>query len=106
MTKPRTPLRSSPNTRRSDQANFSSAERTLDDEELDSGDDVDRRDRIQSQPEQELEDTEQKLLDISIPRHPVPQPSDNEVGITAMPAYGPANPDTALPTQGPQVHGI
>ncbi|KAK8252185.1 Leo1-like protein-domain-containing protein [Phyllosticta capitalensis] len=87
MTKPRTPLRSSPNTRRSDQANFSSAERTLDDEELDSGDDVDRRDRIQSQPEQELEDTEQKLLDISIPRHPVPQPSDNELYLLKVPKF-------------------
>ncbi|KAK8156929.1 Leo1-like protein-domain-containing protein [Phyllosticta citribraziliensis] len=63
------------------------AERNLNDEELDSGDDMDRRDRIQSQPDQELEDTEQKVLDISIPRHPVPRSSDNELYLLKVPQF-------------------
>jgi len=57
--------------------------RQLDDEELDSGDDVDRADRVAEEPqatqEQEYETQEKVMMDMEMARQPVPEPSDGEV---------------------------
>ena len=59
--------------------------RQLDDEELDSGDHVDRTDRIGDEQEQEQEpeyETQEKVtMDLEIPRQAIPEPSDGEVSI-------------------------
>lgn len=57
--------------------------RQLDDEELDSGDDEDRLDRIGDEPEEEQEvmTMEKAVMDLEIPRQPGPEPSDGEVCI-------------------------
>lgn len=62
----------------------SNKRRKLDDAELDSGDDEGRLDRVTDDingqsKEHETYDRLANLLDISIGRHPVPQPSDGEV---------------------------
>ena len=59
-----------------------SSKRQLEDEELDSGDDVDRTDRVAAeaeQPEQEYETQEKVTMDLEIARQPLPEPSDGEV---------------------------
>ena len=58
--------------------------RKLNDSELDSGDDEGMLDRVNDGinghgKEQETYDRLANILDISIGRHPVPQPSDGEV---------------------------
>ena len=58
--------------------------RELDDEELDSGDDENRRDRLQddegyAQDEEDMEAHSQNVVDIRVARHPIPNPSDGEV---------------------------
>ena len=53
--------------------------RQLDDDELDSGDDMDRTDRIADEPEQEYRTEEKVTMDLEIPRQAVPEPSDGEV---------------------------
>lgn len=61
--------------------------RRLDDEELDSGDDEGRQDRIEGgemdgygeQEEAISENRQRTLLDVDLSRHPVPDPSDCEV---------------------------
>lgn len=56
--------------------------RQLDDEELDSGDDMERRDRVEeAQPsqEQEMESQERTMMDVEMARQPGPEPSDGEV---------------------------
>lgn len=59
------------------------ARRQLDDEELDSGDDVDRTDRVgEEEPatqEQEYETQEKVMMDLEMARQPLPEPSDGEV---------------------------
>ena len=50
--------------------------RELDDEDLDSGDDEDHHDR-EDQPA--APPREENVLDVSIGRHAIPQPSDGEV---------------------------
>lgn len=62
------------------------AERTLDDEELDSGDDMGREDRVKSTAAEEFEAMELQIAEASLPRHAVPEPSDNEVGVDLRPA--------------------
>lgn len=62
----------------------SNKRRKLDDAELDSGDDEGRLDRVKDginghRKEEETYDRLANILDISIGRHPVPQPSDGEV---------------------------
>lgn len=62
----------------------SNKRRKLNDAELDSGDDEGRIDRVKDGTnvhgkEQETYDRLANILDISIGRHPVPQPSDGEV---------------------------
>ena len=56
--------------------------RQLDDEELDSGDDVDRTDRAVEEPatqEEEYDVQEKVMMDLEIARQPLPEPSDGEV---------------------------
>ena len=56
-------------------------ERQLDDQELDSGDDEDRMDRVGDEEEQEQEQVtmDKIVMDLEIPRQPIPEPSDGEV---------------------------
>ena len=56
--------------------------RQLDDEELDSGDDLDQTDRIGDEPEQEYMAQEKVTMDLEIPRQAIPEPSDGEVCIS------------------------
>lgn len=53
--------------------------RQLDDEELDSGDDMDRLDRTADEPEPEYITQEKITMDLEYPRLPGPEPSDGEV---------------------------
>jgi len=56
--------------------------RQLDDEELDSGDDEGRGDRMQGTREHSGDEGDAeglKIAQIPVPRHAVPEPSDNEV---------------------------
>lgn len=62
------------------------AERTLDDEDLDSGDDVGREDRVKSAAAEEFEAMELQIAEAALPRHAVPEPSDNEVRTNLVPA--------------------
>lgn len=57
------------------------ATRHLDDEELDSGDDLDRDDRVGDDVGEEVEMVAQELVvqDVEMPRLPMPDPSDGEV---------------------------
>lgn len=59
-----------------------SRRRQLDDEELDSGDDMDRTDRVadeEGEPEQEYRAVERVTMDLELPRQAIPEPSDGEV---------------------------
>ena len=57
--------------------------RQLDDEELDSGDDEGRQDRVPEYDDLgedgEQEVAEDIVLDMELGRHPIPEPSDGEV---------------------------
>jgi RNA polymerase-associated protein LEO1 len=57
--------------------------RKLNDEELDSGDDEDRNDRLMDDADgdvdMELEGQSANIMDIKLGRHAVPDPSDGEV---------------------------
>lgn len=58
--------------------------RQLDDQELDSGDDIDRADRAPEMLQTEEEETEAQerlVMDLEIARQPLPEPSDGEVRI-------------------------
>ncbi|KAL8972897.1 MAG: hypothetical protein Q9183_000286 [Haloplaca sp. 2 TL-2023] len=64
--------------------------RELDDEELDSGDDENRRNRLQDdegygQDEEHMEAHSQNVVDIRVPRHPIPNPSDGELYLFQLP---------------------
>ncbi|KAK3725131.1 Paf1 complex component [Vermiconidia calcicola] len=63
------------------------ARRQLDDEELDSGDDETRNDRLAEEPEQEYEAQEKVTMDLEIPRQPVPEPSDGELYLLKLPTF-------------------
>ncbi|KAH7046780.1 Leo1-like protein-domain-containing protein [Macrophomina phaseolina] len=63
------------------------AERTLDDEELDSGDDMERHDRVRSAAAEDVEAMELQMAEASLPRHPVPEPSDNELYLMKVPRF-------------------
>lgn len=53
--------------------------RLLDDEELDSGDDLDRVDRAPEVEEPAPEGQTMNVIDVDLPRVPIPQGSDGEV---------------------------
>jgi hypothetical protein len=60
-------------------------ERNLDDEELDSGDDQGRNDRLRSTtPASALTDRSYNVAALKLPRHIVPDPSDNEVSMFSL----------------------
>ncbi|KAI4164644.1 MAG: hypothetical protein LQ342_001618 [Letrouitia transgressa] len=69
--------------------------RRLDDEELDSGDDEGRQDRIEGgemdgygeQEEAISENRQRTLLDVDLSRHPVPDPSDCELYLFSFPKH-------------------
>ncbi|KAL8935725.1 MAG: hypothetical protein Q9211_004542 [Gyalolechia sp. 1 TL-2023] len=71
----------------------SSKRRKLDDEELDSGDDEDRHDRLEddgvdghyTEEGDQGEMRSQNVADIRVPRHPIPRPSDGELYLFQMP---------------------
>ncbi|KAF9640102.1 Leo1-like protein [Lasiodiplodia theobromae] len=70
------------------------AERTLDDEELDSGDDMGREDRVKSTAAEEFEAMELQIAEASLPRHAVPEPSDNELYLMKVPRFLAVDPKT------------
>jgi hypothetical protein len=51
----------------------------LDDEELDSGDDVARYDRLPDDEDDAQEEHQLSVMDAALDRHGIPEPSDNEV---------------------------
>lgn len=58
--------------------------RQLNDAELDSGDDMDRTDRMaeeEEEPQQEYQAIERAVIDLEVARQPVPEPSDGEVNV-------------------------
>lgn len=58
----------------------------MDDEELDSGDDIDRDDRGVEQedaPTQQFEEQTINTMEMEITRQPLPEPSDGEVKTTS-----------------------
>ncbi|KAK3671169.1 hypothetical protein LTR78_008970 [Recurvomyces mirabilis] len=65
--------------------------RRLDDEELDSGDDMDRNDRAaedgEAPAEEALVEAEQVMMDIDMSRQPIPEPSDGEMYLLKMPDF-------------------
>ncbi|WPG99379.1 Hypothetical protein R9X50_00219300 [Acrodontium crateriforme] len=61
--------------------------RLLDDEELDSGDDMDRADRAPDEPAPRLETEEKAVADFEIPRQPIPNPSDGEMYLLKVPGF-------------------
>ncbi|KAI9722219.1 MAG: hypothetical protein M1812_001691 [Candelaria pacifica] len=62
--------------------------RTLEDHELDSGDDEDRNDRMGDDMEVEEGDEEhQNVMDVKLGRHAVPIPSDNELYLLQVPPF-------------------
>jgi hypothetical protein len=71
-----------------EQANVDRQRRVLSDVELDSGDDLDRDDRMEpasrrsDSPEEELKSL--NVIQTVLPRHPGPEPGDNEVGDHAV----------------------
>lgn len=61
-----------------------SGRRHLDDEELDSGDDEGREDRIGDEEqggEHQMEERTKQIQAVELPRMPVPEPSDGEVSL-------------------------
>jgi RNA polymerase-associated protein LEO1 len=66
-----------------------SSQRKLDDEDLDSGDDVDRTDRVPDATQDVEEGEEQTFnyMDAEIARHPVPEPSDGELYLLKIPRF-------------------
>ncbi|KAE9972350.1 hypothetical protein BLS_004060 [Venturia inaequalis] len=63
-------------------------QRDLDDEDLDSGDDLGRSDRIQreaNEPQPVVVEDNYNVIDVDFPRHPIPQPSDGEVYALKVP---------------------
>ncbi len=65
-----------------------SAQRTLDDEELDSGDEEDRNDRMADDAlddgEMVMDGHSANIMDVKLGRHAVPDPSDGEVCCNAV----------------------
>lgn len=66
-----------------DEEQDQSKTRELDDEELDSGDDEGRYDRIRDQEDGQDEGSlrEARVLEATLWRHPLPKPADGEVGL-------------------------
>ena len=64
--------------------------RQLDDEELDSGDDLDSTDRVGDEPEQgeqEFTTQEKMTMELEISRQPIPEPSDGEMYLLKVPEF-------------------
>jgi RNA polymerase-associated protein LEO1 len=62
--------------------------RQLDDEDLDSGDDEGRNDRVATQEAaDEAEEKTFSFMDADIARHPVPEPSDGELYLLKVPRF-------------------
>ncbi|KAI4245420.1 MAG: hypothetical protein L6R40_002480 [Gallowayella cf. fulva] len=62
--------------------------RKLDDEDLDSGDDDGRHDRLENgygEDEEQGEPHEENVADVRLPRHAIPRPSDGELYLFQMP---------------------
>lgn len=82
----------------SDTGSISNKRRKLNDTDLDSGDDEGRHDRGKDNNngytnEQETYDRLANILDISIGRHPVPQPSDGELYLLQLPNFISISPE-------------
>lgn len=62
------------------------AQRQLDDEDLDSGDDEGRRDRLEDEDESQRHEEEQQLsvMEAAFDRHGIPEPSDKEVCVNGI----------------------
>ncbi|KAK5722532.1 hypothetical protein LTR15_005763 [Elasticomyces elasticus] len=75
--------------------------RQLDDEELDSGDDADRTDRVEEaatqQQEIEYETQERITMSMSMARQPVPEPSDGEMYLLKLPDFMALEPQAWSP---------
>ena len=64
--------------------------RQLDDEELDSSDDLDSTDRVGDEPEQGAQEftTQEKMtMELEISRQPIPEPSDGEMYLLKVPEF-------------------
>lgn len=86
--------------------------RQLDDEELDSGDDEGRNDRLADDDEMAVDDGQQPLeelmfMDVEFGRHPVPEPSDGEASTTTASASDSEETDVllAIPHESPTFPG-
>lgn len=62
-------------------------QRKLDDEELDSGDDEGRTDRLAGGTQEQLEEQTFNFMDADIARHCVPEPSDGELYLLKIPRF-------------------
>ncbi|KAI9655334.1 MAG: hypothetical protein M1821_005481 [Bathelium mastoideum] len=74
--------------------------RQLDDEELDSGDDLDRNDRQAIEDDDDgAEDEEKnfKYMNVDIGRHPLPEPSDGEIYMLKVPQFMSLDPTIFKP---------
>ncbi|KAL8803455.1 MAG: hypothetical protein Q9182_003152 [Xanthomendoza sp. 2 TL-2023] len=70
------------------EAGGSPKRRKLDDEDLDSGDDEGRHDRLEDgygEDEEQGEPHEENVADVRLPRHAIPRPSDGELYLFQMP---------------------
>ncbi|KAI9767190.1 MAG: hypothetical protein M1840_005789 [Geoglossum simile] len=72
--------------------------RDLDDSELDSGDDEDRRDRAtRTDGEGEQDEESATIQDVQLGRHPVPEGSDGELYLLKLPTFLSINPTAFHP---------
>nr|POE47410.1 another transcription unit protein [Quercus suber] len=68
-----------------DSLTLASRARQLDDEELDSGDDEGRADRLPAEAQPEYVEEENIVMDLEFPRQPLPEPSDGELYALKVP---------------------
>jgi RNA polymerase-associated protein LEO1 len=81
-------------------------QRQLDDEDLDSGDDIGRSDRIQreaNEAEPETVTDDYNVIDVDFPRHPIPELSDGEVFIRSSSIFTMLTIRIELPPQSPSI---
>lgn len=63
-------------------------EKTLEDEDLDSGDDEGRKDRVRPEAEEEVAEQQTfAVMDADIARHAIPEPSDGELYLLKVPRF-------------------
>ncbi|KAF1953334.1 hypothetical protein CC80DRAFT_537561 [Byssothecium circinans] len=70
-----------------DEVDEDAIQRKLDDEDLDSGDDEGRADRAPATPTYPEQQVEYNFMDADIARHPIPEPSDNELYLLKVPPF-------------------